>query len=917
MTILGATFALNTSAISWFALGAAGLALVIWWIVLVRRRKIWFPLLRRLVIPPRVKPKIRFERPPLIPFFCFLAAASAAVMLSNRPATIESVARNRPSIRSHLLVDLSPSVSRIPLQDLSARAGEVWEFLAKSGKVTVGTTSSFNVAAPLSREQVERILMESGYARAGVRLGGVLQKQLQGIDRADESDAIDRVVVLSDDDRHSWAGLNLAWFHGGTRLFRVNAQKPSAAPENLFIDAVRKLSADDPATVQAGAHGGIAAAEIWEVELIRRSPQAKHLPAAVSGTLEVLDGDQVAGRTSWNFPAGSTRLVMSVEIRASGDRLLFRLDPASTDLIRADNEFRSWRDPGAGRINLVSEPVGEGLMQESSWQLTTVLSLLGFEVVRHDSSEGAMRRLRSDKSESNENTLDPVGQDAVGRDTRWILLVGVEGHAGDVCSHSMVSQLKSGDSVWLAPRNLSSSWRDLCDCYVRLAGVEPRRDFCANVNSRSAWSGLLPSLGARQVGGKLGDENDSFAWRGVLRGGDAGVELNGNSGDLLAFVMPLMPSVSGGINHARFPLIVRELIRFQTPTADAKAGSWPRIADSAADGASKMDDLLMSNVPAAESLMQEAAQTDLPELLRFGGIGKTGDDLGGAPSGMEQRQNPWPWVRSLAGVAGGAILFELIWMGWRRWFGSSALFMIGALLWWTLLTSSDLAHAAVVEMVIAGDAGRASFTRLSREVAARTSITLAKKARGFALTGSIPDVPWIWVDGIAAIVDTSRAGNARARSAAGHLRPEIGNWLRRGGLLVIEGVSDKARLDALFSKEFPVDGGWQPVPTDHELMRSFYLLDALPSCGSSIWHQFSFDGRVAAVALPVRLTKSLQDGGGSACPGEPASSMQGGGRAAQSMEMQHRAFVNLLMVALTTDYKKDQVHLPEILKRLR
>jgi hypothetical protein len=100
-------------------------------------------------------------------------------------------------------------------------------------------------------------------------------------------------------------------------------------------------------------------------------------------------------------------------------------------------------------------------------------------------------------------------------------------------------------------------------------------------------------------------------------------------------------------------------------------------------------------------------------------------------------------------------------------------------------------------------------------------------------------------------------------------------------------------------------------------MRSFYLLDALPSCGSSIWHQFSFDGRVAAVALPVRLTKSLQDGGGSACPGEPASSMQGGGRAAQSMEMQHRAFVNLLMVALTTDYKKDQVHLPEILKRLR
>ena len=34
-------------------------------------------------------------------------------------------------------------------------------------------------------------------------------------------------------------------------------------------------------------------------------------------------------------------------------------------------------------------------------------------------------------------------------------------------------------------------------------------------------------------------------------------------------------------------------------------------------------------------------------------------------------------------------------------------------------------------------------------------------------------------------------------------------------------------------------------------------------------------------------------------------------------EQATRAFVNLLMVALATDYKKDQIHLPEILKRLR
>ncbi len=36
-----------------------------------------------------------------------------------------------------------------------------------------------------------------------------------------------------------------------------------------------------------------------------------------------------------------------------------------------------------------------------------------------------------------------------------------------------------------------------------------------------------------------------------------------------------------------------------------------------------------------------------------------------------------------------------------------------------------------------------------------------------------------------------------------------------------------------------------------------------------------------------------------------------------STETLDRIFINILMATLTTDYKKDQVHLPEILKRLR
>ena len=58
--------------------------------------------------------------------------------------------------------------------------------------------------------------------------------------------------------------------------------------------------------------------------------------------------------------------------------------------------------------------------------------------------------------------------------------------------------------------------------------------------------------------------------------------------------------------------------------------------------------------------------------------------------------------------------------------------------------------------------------------------------------------------------------------------------------------------------------------------------------------------------MPHRLLAYLRD------KGEDVPCLRPTGR-----EMATRIFVNLLMVALAGDYKKDQVHLPEILKRLR
>jgi len=84
------------------------------------------------------------------------------------------------------------------------------------------------------------------------------------------------------------------------------------------------------------------------------------------------------------------------------------------------------------------------------------------------------------------------------------------------------------------------------------------------------------------------------------------------------------------------------------------------------------------------------------------------------------------------------------------------------------------------------------------------------------------------------------------------------------------------------------------------------LLDALPGCNGEIWRGFSYDGRLAILAIPYGFINALQDQGvAPPCKNAP------------DQERGTRIFINLIMVALATDYKRDQIHLPEILKRLR
>jgi hypothetical protein len=89
-------------------------------------------------------------------------------------------------------------------------------------------------------------------------------------------------------------------------------------------------------------------------------------------------------------------------------------------------------------------------------------------------------------------------------------------------------------------------------------------------------------------------------------------------------------------------------------------------------------------------------------------------------------------------------------------------------------------------------------------------------------------------------------------------------------------------------------------------MRSFHLLDSLPECQGKVWQGFHFDDRIAVIGIPFSLLEGLLND----VNANPCLKQIGRERAT-------RIFINIVMVALATDYKKDQIHLPEILKRLR
>ena len=113
----------------------------------------------------------------------------------------------------------------------------------------------------------------------------------------------------------------------------------------------------------------------------------------------------------------------------------------------------------------------------------------------------------------------------------------------------------------------------------------------------------------------------------------------------------------------------------------------------------------------------------------------------------------------------------------------------------------------------------------------------------------------------------------------------------------------------------------EPVPEDHVLTKSFYLLDRFPGRydGGKLWVERS-DSEGAATGNTDGVSSIIIGSNDYAAAwalddnGEPLyASVPGTDR---QREFAFRTGVNIVMYALTGNYKADQVHVPALLERL-
>lgn len=156
---------------------------------------------------------------------------------------------------------------------------------------------------------------------------------------------------------------------------------------------------------------------------------------------------------------------------------------------------------------------------------------------------------------------------------------------------------------------------------------------------------------------------------------------------------------------------------------------------------------------------------------------------------------------------------------------------------------------------------------------------------------------------------------------------KVNKYLANGGLILFD-TADQNISGISGDQQSPADLRLQqltaginippmhPIPDDHVLSRAFYLLKDFPGrwIGSTLWVEIGRDDVNDGVAGVIVGGNDYAAAWAVDANGQPIYPVTPGGE--RQREMSYRFGVNLVMYALTGNYKSDQVHVSKILERL-
>jgi hypothetical protein len=233
----------------------------------------------------------------------------------------------------------------------------------------------------------------------------------------------------------------------------------------------------------------------------------------------------------------------------------------------------------------------------------------------------------------------------------------------------------------------------------------------------------------------------------------------------------------------------------------------------------------------------------------------------------------------------------------------------------------ELANETRLAYVVTGDAAvdqesEAGLRGLTRVLAQRTAVEAADPAPVDVASAELALFPLLYWP-----VPPDHA------NLAAETVERVERYLQQGGMILFDtrdganllpgqdgGGPGEARLGQLLEGlDLPP---LQPVPPDHVLTRSFYLLQDFPGrwAGQTVWVDQAAPGINDGVSSVIIGAHEWAGAWAEDEYGEALYPVVPGGEAQR--EMARRFGVNLVMYALTGNYKTDQVHVPALLERL-